>query len=262
MTIAYAQKKQVFTQFEGRIGIWSGLVPPSFYSDFVNFERIEITAPEQEVKKLISRMTSSAGTALDSQNVATDKVAAVEIESSEFTPGMLEMMLGATVSEVVQTADAITAETITTALNQWVPLENKGIAASGINLEITASTVIDPGKYEIDLELGMIKAIHADAVGAGEIDYTLRAQTIEQYAAGLAKTTYCHITGQATDKITGLIAPLEIWRASLASSGSFDPVAEGGDYLRGVLQGDLITPSVAIRGAIPAAPWSWGYRTA
>jgi hypothetical protein len=262
MAIETATTIKIFTQFEGRIGIWSGLTPPTSYSDFVNFESIKITAPEQEVKKLISRMTSTAGTALDSQNVATDKVATVEIESSTFTPGMLEMMLGATVSEVVQTSGAVTDEAITTQLNVWVPLANQGIEASGIDLEIPDNTNVSSDKFQIDLELGLLKAIHADAVGTGVISYTKRGQTIEQYAAGLAKTTYVHLTGQATEKVTGLIGPVDIWRASLASAGAFDPVAAGGEYLKGVLKGDLITPSVAIRGAIPTSPWRWGRRTA
>jgi hypothetical protein len=264
MTIS-ATPRKVFLQFEGRVGLWSGETPPAQYSDFVNFEKLDITAPEQETVKLISRMTSSYGTALDSQQVATDAVARVEVEASTFTAEMIEMMTGADVSEVTQTESAVTAEVITTVLNIWVPLANRGIAPDAVGTPISLTTgadvAVDDAKFQIDHELGMIKAIHADAVGVGmKLTYSKRAQTLEQYDAGLALSTYVHITGQATEKVTGYIGTLDIWRANLASAGAFSVVS--GEYLKGVLAGDLIKPSVAIRGAIPTGAWQWRRRTA
>lgn len=265
MTIATAQAIKVYMNFEGRIGLWDGETPPAQYSDFINFETIGISAPEQEEVKLISRMTSSYGTALDAQNVASDTVAAVEIEATTFTPGMLEMMLGATVTEVTQTTAAVSDEVVNTALNVWVPLANRGLAAAGTGTEISLATsgdvAVDASKYEIDLVLGMIKATHADAVGTGmKLSYHKADVTWEAYESGLAKTTYVHITGQATEKVSNKVGMLDIWRASLKSSGSFNPI--GGEYLKGALSGDLITPAVAIRGATPTAPWTWRRRTA
>jgi len=259
MPIATATPIKVYLNFEGRIGLWDGETPPAQYSDFVNFETINIAAPEQEEVKLISRMTSSYGTALDSQNVPSDAVANVEIEASTFTPGMIEMMTGGTVSEVEQTAGDITDELVTTVLGVWVPVANRSIAT--VSLKTNGDVAVDAAKYQMDLELGMIKAIHADAVGTDmKISYSKAARTWEAYNAGLAKTTYCHISGQVTEKVSNKVGMLDIWRASLKSNGSFNPI--GGDYLKGALNGDLIIPAVAIRGAVPTAPWTWRRRTA
>lgn len=264
MTIASYTPRATYLRFSGRVGVWSGLTPPTAYSDFVNFEKIEITAPEQETEKLISRMTGSFGAALDSQQKPTDAVANVSMEFSTLTPKLIELCLGSTLSEVTQTTGAVADEAVTTALNVWVPLANRGIAVHGtgteIVLEIPDNTTITADKYQIDHELGMIKAIHADAVGTGVISYHKAARTWENYAAGLASSGYVHITGQATDMVSALTGTLDIWRANVAPSGAFDPVAGG--YLKGALSGDLITPSVAIGGATQSTPWRWRIRSA
>lgn len=259
MAIAPAQTRAIYLNFEGRVGLWNGLTPPTEYSDAINFETLNITVPEQDVVKLISRMTSSYGSALDSQNVPTDSVAAVEIEASTFTPGMLEILLGADVTEVTQTTTPVVDELIDTALNVWVPFATRGVTT--VSLKTGADTTVDADKYEIDAELGMIKAIHADAVGTGmKISYTPVSITWEKYESGMAKTSYVHITGAATDKVTNKVGIVDVWRASLKPSGAFTPI--GGEYLKGSLTGDIITPSVPILGATPTAPWTWRLRTA
>jgi hypothetical protein len=263
--IAYAVPRATYIRFEGRVGLWDGLVPPVEYSDFINFEKIEITAPEQEAEKLISRMTSSFGAALDSQQKPTDTVAQVAMEFSTLTPRLIELALGASVTEVAQTVGAVADELVTTVLNIWVPLANAGIAAHGTGTEIELTTGADAAvtadKYQVDLELGMIRAIHTDAVGVGmKLSYHKAARTWESYAAGLATSGYVHLVGQATDKVTDMVGTLDIWRANLAPTGPFDPVAGG--HLKGALGGDLITPAVAIGGAVQTTPWRWRIRTA
>lgn len=262
MAIAAAQTRAIYLNFEGRVGIWDGLTPPTGYSDVINFEVMNITVPEQDEVKLISRMTSSYGSALDSQNVPTDSVAAVEIEASTFTPWMLEILLGADVTEATQAATPVVNELVDTALNVWVPIDKRGIdTEETIALKTGADAAVDAAKYQIDSHLGMIKAIHADAVGTGmKISYTPLAITWEKYEAGLAKTAYVHITGAATEKVSNKVGIVDVWRASLKPNGAFTPI--GGEYLKGSLTGDLITPSVAILGATPTAPWTWRLRTA
>lgn len=263
MAISYAVPLKVFIEFEGRVGIWSGTTAPTSYSDFVNFEKLEITAPEQETVKLISRMHSTYGTALDSQQIATDKVAKISIDASTFTPRMIEMITGGSVTASSQTGAAKNAEVVTTVLNEWVPLANYGlepdVTGTPISLTTGADVAVADSKFEMDLELGMIKAIHADAVGSGmKLSYYTRTQTGEIYTGGIAKSTYCHITGQAYERVTGLSGTIDIWRANLSVAGAFNPV--GGEYLKGSLAGDLIVPSTAIRGSIRTAPWQWDRR--
>lgn len=255
----------LFTLLEARFGFWvSDTVPPTAYSDFINNEKLEISTPEQEIKKLISRMTSSQGAALDSQSVPTEKTAEVTLTASTFTPDLQAIALGATVSEVSQSASAVTAEAVTTVLGMWVPLANYGIAAHGTGTEIVVTTSADGAvastKYEIDRELGMIKALHADAVGVGmKISYHPEARTWEQYQGGLALNKYVHISGQAKNQVSGKVGDLDIWRVNLKPAGTFDPV--GGDYLRVELSGDMLIPTVPVRGFTPTAPYRFRVRT-
>jgi hypothetical protein len=256
----------LFTLLEARFGFWvSDTVPPTSYSDFINNEKLEISAPEQEIKKLISRMTSTQGAAIDSQSVPTEKTAQVTLTASTFTPDLQAIALGATVSEVTQTAAAVASEAVNTVLGMWVPLANYAIAAAGTGTEIALVTSSDVAvaatKYEIDHVLGMIKATHADAVGVGmKLSYHPAAGTWEQYQGGLALNKYVHITGQAKNQVSGKIGDLDIWRANLAPAGTFD--ATGGDYLRVELSGDMLVPSVAVRGFTPGAPYRFRVRTA
>lgn len=260
MAIAYAQDAGHFIRFSGRVGIWDGATPPTYYSDLVNIDQITITPPQQETVKLISRRIDDYGAALDSQQIATDEVAKLTLTASTMTPLMLEMMTGGTVSEVTQAADAVADEAITTLLDKWVSLAYRPISASGIDLEIPDNTDIAAAKFEVDAELGMIKAIHADAVGTGVISYTKAARTWYLYKAGLAKTTYVHITGRAKNLVDGYEGRIDIWRASVAASGDFQ--FDGATHLNVELTGDLLVPAVAIQGAIPTHPWYWAKRTA
>lgn len=263
MAIANAQTMSVFLEFEGRVGIWSGNTPPTSYSDAINFEKLEIVAPEQDTIKLVSRIHSTYGTALDSQNLPNDKTAKVTIEASTFTPAMIAMMIGGAVIEVAQTGAAKSAEVVNTVLNEWVPLANAGIEPDAVGTPIALTTgadaAVDDAKFVIDFELGMIKAIHADAVGTGmKLSYYTRTQTVQQYTGGLALSTYVHISGQAYERVSGKSGTIDIWRASLSSNGSFSAI--GGEYLKGSLAGDLITPAVSIRGATRGTPWQWQRR--
>ncbi len=249
----------VFLNCEFRAGIWSGLTPPVEYSDFMNFERLELSVPGVETEKLVSRMTSSLGAALDSQPVPTDEVARVEAEFSTMPPSLIAIALGATVVETARSGvPSVTAEPITTVQDVWVPLATNG-AIDGSSVALTIGALVDPSEYEVDAELAMIKALTPGASGTGTIDYAVPDRTWEDYTAGIAVDEFVHITGQATDKVTGYIGIMDIWRANLAPNGTFDPV--GGGHLRGSVAGDLIVPTVNIRGELPTTPWRWRRRS-
>jgi hypothetical protein len=248
-----ATPRAIYLRCEMKVGIWSGDTAPTQYSDPLNFTKIELTSPEQEVEELLSNMTSNYGTAIDSQSKPT-AAATATMEFSTFTPDMMALALGADVTEGTQTGATVTDEVITTALNVWVPLAN-GHLASFTTLETSADALIASTKYEVDLVLGMIKAIHADAVGVGmKATYATATRTWEQYAAGQAKSAYVHLVGQATDQVSGKVGRLDVWKASLSPSSAVDPVKGG--YFAGTLGGSLIAPTGR------ASPWQWQAVTA
>jgi hypothetical protein len=254
----------LFVYLESGIGEWvSDTVIPASYSDFINNEKLEISTPEPETKKLISRMASSVGATLDSQSVPTEKSASVSLTSSTFTPSLLGLALGANVSEVTQAAAAVANETVNTLLGLWVKLANRAIAAHGTGTEISLKTgadvAVDAAKYKIDLTRGMIMALHADAVGTGmKLSYHTETGSWENYNGGLVITKYVHICGIAKDMVSGKLGDLDIWRVNLTPASTFDAV--GGDYLKAELKGDMIIPTVAIDGAIQTAPYRFRVR--
>lgn len=255
MTIQLHTPRAVYLRCELRVGLWNGDTPPSEFSDPMNFTKAEINVPPQEQEKLLSNMISTYGEALDSQNKPTDPAAA-SLEFSTLTPRMIELALGADVTEETQTGDTVTDEAFDTALDIWVPLANRYLdSGTAMFLETSADVEVATTKYEVDYVNGMIKAIHADAVGTGmKATYDTITRTWEEYAAGKAKSGYVQLIGQAIDKVTAKTGILEIYKASLAAGGAFDPVVGG--YLNGNLQGDLITPTGY------ASPWRWQAVTA
>lgn len=255
--------KPIFIDFEGVIGDWvSDTLPPTSYSDFLELESLEISVPEQNAVKLLGRRTSTLGLALDSQNRATDAVAGVTIKANTFHPALLALAMGASVAEATQATGNIADELVTTVLDVWVPLANSSLAVAGISLKTGADAAVTADKYEVDVELGMIRAIHAGAVGVGmKLTYAKAARTWEEYQAGAATSSYVHIMGKATNQISKQVGMLDIWRANLAPDGSFS-IPSGEKHFQGSFKGDLITPTVAIRGAIPTRPWRFRDRTA
>ncbi len=250
MTIAFHTPRAVYLRCELRVGLWNGETPPSEFSDPINFTKAEITVPPQEQEQLISNMISSYGEALDSQNKPTDPASAA-LDFSTLTPRMIELALGADVSEVSQTGSGVADEAVDMALDIWVPLARRYLdSGTALTLKTSGDVPVDAAKFEVDYTLGMIKAIHADAVGSGmKASYTSADRTWEEYAAGKAKSGYVQLIGQALDKVTARTGILEIHKASLAAGGAFDPVAGG--YLKGSLEGDLVTPTGY------ASPWRW-----
>jgi len=278
--------KPIFLDFDGVIGTWvSDSVAPANYSDFLELESIEITVPEVETVKLIGRRTSTLGLAIDSQNRATDSVAACTIKTNTFHPALLAIAMGANVSETTQAGADVTLDTVTTVLNVWVPLTNYAIAPHDTGKEVVLKTSSDvtvahnaqtldavtniqtflstgTAKFQLDLDLGMIRAVHTDAVGAGmKLAYDKEARTWETYEAGAALSSYVHIMGKAKNSNSGKVGTLDIWRANLAPDGPFT-VPTGEKHFQGSFKGDLITPTVSIRGAVPTRPWRFRDRTA
>jgi hypothetical protein len=244
----------VYLNFEGRIGLWDGDTPPTSYSDFVNFEVITVKPQEQDTVNLISRMTSNYGAVLASVNTASETAASVEIEASTFTDDMLALMLGSTYQTVSQTATVVVDEPVDLSLGTYIKLAHRYIESVSVTNAATA-TVLPSSALVIDNTNGMVKLMDISYSGAALVSYSVTEQSWTEFASGTAASEYVHITGETTNKVDRKKGTLDIWKASLKSSGTFNPV--GGEFLKGSLSGDLITPSVAIYGAVPSRPWVW-----
>lgn len=247
MALNAAAPRPVFVRASLKIGVWDGLTPPTEYTDPINFLTVEINMPEQETVESRSNMIDDYGSVLDSQNLPTEGGVA-SFTFDHFTPDLLAVCLGADYSAVTQTGDEVVGEAVTTVLNLWVPLANEQLDSS-VQPALDMTGAVDPAKYEVDFVNGMIKALHADAVGTGTIGYTKMAVTWDAYAAGQAKDTFLRIKGRALDKYTNKEGVLDIHKASLAPSAPFAPGT--GEYLEGALEGKLIKPDGF------SSPWAW-----
>lgn len=242
-----------FLNCELRAGVRSGQnVDPTYFHDASNFTSAEITSAAQEYIKRLSNKTSSYGSALGSIPKATD-AAKLKLEFDDMPPALLAVMLGADVTEIIQSTGAITDEAITPVLGAWIPLANSYIAAHGTGTEIAVKTsgdvAIASSHYLVDLNRGLYKALDATGATAAKISYHKAAKTVARYDAGQAKSAYVQLSGTATNRATNEAGNLDIWCASLSASGTFQLLA--GDYIKGVLEGDLIVPTGKV------SPWRW-----
>lgn len=225
-------------------GFWSGDTPPTQFYDAVNFTKMEITAQVQESERLLSNMEGTAGEALASQKKSTDP-AKLSADADYMSPQMLALLLGADLSEVVQTTSTITDEAVTPAVGLWVPLANKYI--SGVTAKTSADATVAASNYTVDTINGLFKALNSTGATVAKISYTKDARTAEVHKAGKAKSAYLTFVGTGTEQVSQRRCRLVIHKASLAASGAFDPVAGG--YLKGTFAGDLLTPSTE------TSPW-------
>ena len=235
--------RPMYVQCRLNYGLYTGDVAPTTYLGPVNITKLELNSIKQEQERLISNMEGTWGEALASVAKPTDP-GTMTMEFNSMPQELLSLVIGADVSALTQNNDEVPNEVITTVLDTWVPLANRFLdSATPLVLETSPSTVIADTKYEVDYNAGLIRALHADAVGVGKLaTYKKLAITAgESYAAGKAKSAYIKLYGTAIDKITGNAGLLTIYKASVSPSSAYDWVKGG--FATGSLTGDLITPT-------------------
>lgn len=246
--------RAIYLRCEFKIGVWAGDTPPTSYYDPVNFTKLEITSQVQEFEQLLSNMESSAGETLASV-AKTAEAAKLAAEADYMPPYLFSLLLGADLTELAQTTSAVTDEAITPALGLWVPLANKYIAAHGTGTEIVAETsgdvTVASSHYQIDLINGLFKALDSTGMTVSKLSYHPATRAGEIYKGGKAKSAYLKLVGTGTEKVSQKRARLVVHKASLAPSGTFDPVAGG--YVKGAFAGDILTPTGE------TSPWQYEY---
>ncbi len=242
MAVAVASKA-LYLNCAFKFGFWNGTVAPTQFYDAVNWTKLELSTQVQEADNLLSNMEGSAGEPLASVNKTTE-AGSLSGEADYMPPQLFSVLLGATLTEVTQTQEAVVDEAVTLALGLWVPLANKYILTDPaflLETDGTPDVEIASTKYEVDYVNGMIKATHADAVGAKLATYTRGARTLENYAAGKAISNYVMLRGSATEKVSSKRGRIQIHKVNLAGSAAFDPVT--GTYVKGQFSGTMLTPT-------------------
>lgn len=234
--------RPIYLQCELKYGLWSGDTPPTQFPGPVNITKLETTPIKQEDDELLSNMPSTFGQALDSVQKPTES-GTMSLEFNSMPSGLLALVIGATsVGTLTQSSGAVTDEAVTTVLDIWVPLANRYISSTGFSLKTSGDVAVSSTKYEVDYTDGMIRALHADAVGVGmKASYTKEATTGETYEAGKAASAYVQFRGKAYEKRSQTWGRLIVVKASLSSSAAYD-WAKGG-WAVGSLSGKILTPT-------------------
>lgn len=232
----------IYTECKFKAGVWSGETEPTQYFDPANFTSFEITPPKQNKERVLSQIEGEVGNVLSTVFRPTDPATFKGVINT-FDQTLGAIILGADVEDITQATDTIVDEAVTTVLNRWVPLAKQHISETGFTLETpgTPDVLIDSSKYVVDYVNGMIKAIHADAVGDKEASYTTLDMTGVKFKAGMAKTTKLRIVGTCTEKATGARGRIVIHRLTCTS----DQAVNWSElkHMDGTLTGDLEVPA-------------------
>lgn len=239
----YAAQQAVYLQCKMKFGFWSGQTPPTQFYPAVNFSKLELTNPKQEVERLKSNMEGSVG-----QDLATvskpveDSFVGFAGEFSRAPMALLALSIGSVPTELSQTGGTKTDQAVTLAVGIWVPLPD-AMLASFTSLKTASDVAVEATHYEVDLVDGMIMAL--DATGATGTKATYVTATVDGvvHDAGQVRSEYVQFRGTATDKNTAKRGRLIIHRANVASAGAWDVV--GGSFLKGALEGSCETPTAA-----------------
>lgn len=253
MAIDLTQFTYAYVEAAVKVGIWSGETAPTQFYGPINFTKLGISPPAQELERLKSNLEGSVGEDLATvQKPAADASTELAAEFDRGTPDLMALAIGADMAELAQSSSSAIDELVTTALGIWVPVASQYISA--VSLKTNGDVAVAADKYEMDLVNGMIKAIHADAVGTDmKISYTIDATAGITYNAGKAKSAYVMLIGSATERVSQTRGRIVVHRANLAPNGEWDPVAGG--FLRGAVSGSCETPVYA--GYTAASPWSF-----
>lgn len=245
----------IYLRSEFKFGFWTGATAPTQFYGPINFTKMEITAPKQNFERLMSNMLSSHGIVLDSQPATTDP-AVMSCEFDSMSGNMLALLLGASTADLTQTSAAVVGEVVAPVLGEWHKFANQHIAPDGTGTEIEFNTVAPAvipiaDNFEIDVVNGMFRPLTSLALTAVTVDYFTADRTGEIYNAGNARNEYIQLIGTAQERATAKMCSIQIHKASLMPSGTFDPV--NNTYLKGGLEGDLLLPPGF------TSPWQFQY---
>ncbi|MCU0806391.1 MAG: hypothetical protein MUC53_00105 [Candidatus Contendobacter sp.] len=244
MAVAVASKA-LYLNCAIKFGFWSGDTPPTQFYDAVNWTKLELTSQVQESDDLLSNMEGSAGELLASVNKTTE-AGSLSAEADYMPPALYSVLLGATLTEVTQSATTVTKEAIgAQTLGLWTPLDHQYVLPSATGQAIIAYTATDAtigaSHYTVDLINGLYKPLTATGATATQLTYKYGTRTIENYAAGKAISNYVMLIGSATEKVSSKRGRIVVAKVNLAGSAAFDPVT--GTYVKGSFAGKMLTPT-------------------
>jgi hypothetical protein len=211
----------------------------------INSDEISIT---QEVEPMTqtSYMRDTFGQTRKSVNMPQPST--INIHLMDQPADLLALAFLGDVSAINESSAGVSAESVTAILDRWVSLANKRINATlpadAVQDSTDTTTYVEGTDYEMNYELGMIRALSTGSIGDGDvlhIDYDKAAATGKKISAGTQSQIDCRILIDGINKATGEKVHTEVFEVALRPDG--DIPIKAAEFITTSLTGEMVTPS-------------------
>lgn len=216
------------------------------YGETVNGTSVAIETQDPDEKSRVGTGEDTYGQSLDT--VLITKPQKITVTFDEQAPESLALGLGGTVAAYSQGAVTDEAISIVAHLDKWMPVGYRNIDAGGLN----HATWVEDTDYTVDHVRGQVKFLSTGSATEDEdVSMTVTASAVaaSRITGATRSTFYANILLSGINQADGKRGTLEVLRASLAPSGSIDPMT--GEFTVTSLKGTLVTPPGA------SGPYTW-----
>ncbi len=210
----------------------------------VNSDEIMLT---QEVEPLTqtSYMRNTYGQTRKSVNLP--QPSSIKINLMDQPAELLAIAFLGGVTAINESISSVSAENVTAILDKWVKLANRKLnttlPADAIQDVTDTTTYVEGTDYEINYELGMIRALSTGDIGEGEVlhvDYDKSAATGQSVGAGTQSQIDCKILIDGINKANNRAVHCEIHQVALRPDG--DIPLKSTEFITTSLTGEIVTP--------------------
>lgn len=198
--------------------------------------------PDADKKELVSRQCDSYGKVL--ATVTQPKPATVAITLDEWDRDSLAMALFGDVAATTVTGASVTDEEITARHDKWSELDYKIVSAVTVTGPSGTPTYVLDTDYEVDAEMGMIKALSGGSITDGatiEVDYTYASRVYDRVTGGTESNIKARLLLKGKNQVNSKPCTVDVYEAQLAPKGGLNFLSD--DFAAVELEGTLVTPS-------------------
>jgi len=208
----------------------------------INVTKLEATPPTVDEKTRISNKKSSFGQALDSVSVPKDP-AKLAISWDTATKSLLADAVGGTSADYTKEIQTLTDVAVTLSEDGFVQIGYQDIITTGFTVEKASDStpLVEGTDYEVNLDLGLIKALTTEAAIAVLINGTTAAVTGTRIAGASEITKPRFIMVDGVNLATSEKVKVTFYQITFSATGATDLMS--GEFVAGELEGTLVTPS-------------------
>ncbi|MCU7839780.1 MAG: hypothetical protein KZQ94_10440 [Candidatus Thiodiazotropha sp. (ex Troendleina suluensis)] len=210
----------------------------------VNSDEITISQ-EVDAMTQTSYMRDSYGQTRASVNMP--KPSLIKIHLLDQPADLLAIAFLGDVSAINESIASVSAENVTVVLDRWVDLANRKLnttlPADAVQDVTDTTTYVEGTDYEINYELGMIRALSTGSITDAEVlhvDYDKAAATGKSITAGTQSQINARLRIDGINKATLELVHTEIFQVTLRPDG--DIPLKSAEFITTSLTGELITP--------------------